>query len=134
MKIEHFALNVASPQEMAQWYVTHLGMNIVSQLTEQPYTTFMADESGRVMVEIYGNPAAQVPDYSSMHPLIVHLAFVSEDPAADKQRLVSAGATEVSEQHLQDGSHLVMLRDPWGLAIQLCKRGVPLLAAQEFTR
>jgi hypothetical protein len=22
---------------------------------------------------------------------------------------------------------LVMMRDPWGLAIQLCKRGVPML-------
>jgi hypothetical protein len=26
---------------------------------------------------------------------------------------------------------VVMLRDPWGLAVQLCRRGVPMLAAAE---
>jgi hypothetical protein len=33
----------------------------------------------------------------------------------------------VDEVRLKDGSHLVMMRDPWGLAIQLCKRGQPML-------
>jgi len=26
-----------------------------------------------------------------------------------------------------DGTRLIMLRDPWGLALQLCKRATPLL-------
>ena len=67
-----------------------------------------------------------------MNPLLVHLAFVSHHPATDKARLVAAGAAEVSDQQLDDGSHLVMLRDPWGLAIQLCKRGKPMLLAEEI--
>jgi len=29
MRIEHFALNVAKPAEMAQWYARNLGMKIV---------------------------------------------------------------------------------------------------------
>jgi glyoxylase I family protein len=40
---------------------------------------------------------------------------------------MKAGASLADEIRLADGSHLVMLRDPWGLAIQLCKRGTPML-------
>ena len=132
MKIEHFALNVAAPQAMAVWYHEHLGLKIVRQMNELPFTTFLADDSGRVMVEIYTNPAKEVPDYRKMNPLQLHLAFVSEDPEKDKNRLLQAGASLENVQHLQDGTHLVMLRDPWGLSIQLCKRGVPMLSEFEL--
>jgi catechol 2,3-dioxygenase-like lactoylglutathione lyase family enzyme len=131
MKLEHFALNVENPRAMAEWYMRHLGMQVVKQLTEPPYMTFLADDSGSIMIEIYCNPANEVPDYRRMNPLLVHLAFVSEDPAQDRDRLEKAGAGIVSDQRYEDGSHLVMLRDPWGLAIQLCKRGTPMLAESE---
>ena len=127
MKIEHFAINVGQPMEMANWYVRHVGLEIVKQDSKPPFTTFLADDDGRVMVEIYNNPSDQVPDYSEMDPLILHLALVSQDPGADKKRLVEAGAIEVSDDIMDDGSHLVMLRDPWGLAIQLCKRSTSML-------
>lgn len=131
MKIEHFAINVEEPAAMAAWYVEHLGMAVVMQKKEPPYMTFLADDSKRVMIEIYNNPVDEVPDYRNMNPLIVHLAFVSDDPAKDKGRLLEAGATLVSDDHLPDGSHLVMLRDPWGFALQLCKRGNTMLADRE---
>jgi len=131
MKLEHFALNVEDPISMAEWYVLHLGMKIVRQAAEAPFTTFLADDSGRVMVEIYLNPADEVPDYRRMNPLLVHLAYVSENPSADQQRLCAAGAELVTDQHLEDGSHLVMLRDPWGLAVQLCQRAHPMLRERE---
>ncbi|WP_181307050.1 VOC family protein [Rufibacter sp. XAAS-G3-1] len=127
MKLEHFALNVEDPVGMAAWYVAHLGLRIVRQMTEAPFTTFLADDSGKIMVEIYLNPAHQVPPYRTMDPLLVHLAFVAENPSEDQERLCAAGATLVTDQHLEDGSHLIMLRDPWGLALQLCKRGKPML-------
>ncbi|GGK85471.1 VOC family protein [Rufibacter glacialis] len=132
MKLEHFALNVEDPVAMSAWYVQHLGLRVVRQMKEAPFTTFLADDSGRIMVEIYLNPAHEVPPYRTMNPLLVHLAFVSENPTLDKDRLCAAGATEVTNQHLEDGSHLIMLRDPWGLALQLCKRGAPMLARQEW--
>ncbi|SHF98979.1 Catechol 2,3-dioxygenase [Fodinibius roseus] len=131
MKIEHFAMNVNEPLAMADWYVAYLGLEVVKQETEPPYMTFLADDSGRVMIEIYQNPADQVPDYHNRDPLIMHLALVSEEPAADKKRLIEAGAEEISDEILEDGSHLVMLRDPWGLAIQLCKRSNPMLREKE---
>lgn len=132
MKLEHFALNVENPVAMADWYVTNLGLRVVRQMPEAPFTTFLADDSGRIMIEIYLNPADEVPLYREMNPLLVHLAFVSENPEQDKNRLIKAGANLVTDQHLADGSHLVMLRDPWGLALQLCKRGKPMLAAVEL--
>lgn len=127
MKLEHFALNVVDPVAMAKWYVEHTGLRIVRQVEEAPYTHFLADSSGTILLEIYNNPPDQVPPYSTMDPLLVHVAFVSLDPEADKIALLAAGATLVEELHFDDGSHLIMLRDPWGLALQLCKRGVSML-------
>ncbi len=127
MKFEHFALNVEDPRAMAAWYVELLGLRIVRQMKESPFTTFLADDSGTILLEIYNNSAAAVPDYKSMHPLLVHLAFVSDNPDREVKRLLQADATLLSNQQLEDGSHLVMMRDPWGLAIQFCKRGQPML-------
>lgn len=127
MKLEHFALNVEEPLEMAEWYVKHLGLKVVRQAKTAPFTTFLSDDSGNIMLEIYKNPVDEVPVYREMNPLLVHLAFVSTSPAEDKKRLLQAGASLESDQQLEDGSHLVMLRDPWGLSIQFCKRGVSML-------
>ena len=127
MKIEHIAINVEDPAAMARWYTENLGLTIVKQDHNAPYMTFLADDSGQMMIEIYKNPADQLPEYRSMHPLILHLAFVSDNPSEDMKRLVVSGATIVSDEILDDGSHLIMLRDPWGLCIQLCKRAISML-------
>lgn len=128
MKIEHFAYMVDEPATVSQWYVEHLGFTIKRAMTESPFTHFLADDSGSVMIEIYNNPVASVPDYSTMDPLNLHLAFVSEDLEADHKRLVDAGASPVGEiTRLENGDELAMLRDPWGFAIQLAKRGVPMM-------
>ena len=127
MKFEHFALNVPDAQEMSLWYETHLGLDVVKKMSEPPFMTFLADDSGTIMLEIYSNPKGETLDFNSFHPLAVHLAFVSEDPIQDKLRLIEAGASEMSDDILPDGSHLVMLRDPWGICIQFCKRAIPML-------
>ena len=129
MKIEHFALNVADPAAVAAWYTKHLGLKVVRSMKAAPCTHFLADDGGTVMLEIYNNPPDQVPPYAKMDSLLLHIAFVSQNPEADKTALLAAGATLVADQHLDDGSHLVMLRDSWGLAIQLCKRATPMLTA-----
>ena len=113
---------------MAAWYVEHFGMKTVRQKSDPPYTHFLADSTGMVLLEIYNNPPDQVPSYADMDALVLHIAFVSTNPETDKVALLAAGAILVEELRFDDGSHLVMLRDPWGLAIQLCKRGVPMLA------
>jgi len=96
-------------------------------MEDSPFTTFLRDDSNTILLEIYKNPAADVPPYREMNPLVVHLAFVSDDPTGEKNRLLKAGAVLVSDHQLNDGTHLVMMRDPWGLAIQFCKRGIPMI-------
>ena len=77
-------------------------------------------------VEINVSDAA--PDYARQDPLMLHVAFVSDDVAADRDRLIAAGATTVGEiAHTPAGDTLAMLRDPWGPAIQLCQRAKPMV-------
>ena len=129
LNIEHFACNVSDPAAMAAWYVAHLGMRIVRRNTAAPHIHFLADANERVVMEIYSHSADAVPDYQAMHPLRFHLAFAAPDPDAARAALVGAGATFVDEQTQPDGSRLVMLRDPWGLPLQLVKRATALLPA-----
>lgn len=127
MKFEHFAINVPNAKAVSLWYEEHLGLTVKKKMSETPYMTFLADDSGTVMLEIYSNPKGETLGFETLHPLAVHLALVSEDPASDKARLIAAGATEFSDDILPDGSHLVMLRDPWGICLQLCKRAIPMI-------
>lgn len=122
MKLEHVALNVSDPIAMADWYCEHIGLTIVRASKEEPYTHFLTDDGRASMIEIYCNPPDAVPDYAALDPLVVHLAFVSEDPLADKARLIKAGATFAFETWTNAGGHLIMMRDPWGICVQLCKR------------
>ena len=125
MQFEHFALNVPDAVNMADWFVTHLAMKIVASTDQEPHTRFLADQTGRVVMEIYSNKAAFIPEYRGLHPLSFHRAFSVTDARAAKARLVEAGAEFVDEVRTADGSILCMLRDPWGVPLQICQRAVP---------
>lgn len=127
MKFEHFGINVPDAAAMAVWYVHHLNMRIVRSIQEPPHMHFLADETGHVTIEIYTNPIAPIPNYATQHPLCFHIAFAVADAAAARDALIANGATLVSDQKTDDGGHLVMLRDPWGIALQLCQRAVPMV-------
>ena len=127
MKIEHAAWTVEDPVAAAEWYVEHLGMRIVRQGGPPAHARFLADATGRVLLEIYNNPKVTVPDYRNTDPLIIHLAFNVDDVGAEHQRLLAAGATEVdAPDTLDSGDQLSMLRDPWGFPIQLMNRAKPM--------
>lgn len=127
MRFEHFALNVADPVAQAAWYVQHLGLRVVRAVEEPPYTRFLADEAGQV-IEIYGHTKAPVPNYAAQDPLVLHLALVAADIPATRDRLLAAGATPAGEiTQAPNGDELLFLRDPWGVALQLCKRATPLV-------
>jgi catechol 2,3-dioxygenase-like lactoylglutathione lyase family enzyme len=129
VNLEHVALQVADPVAMADWYVKHLGCSVARSTGEPNFIRFLMDGAGSRLIEIYRNPAAAVPDYKAMHPTLVHVAFQSGNPAVDRDRLVAAGATLVDDVVTTPaGDQLLMLRDPWGLALQLVKRQVPMLA------
>ncbi len=126
MKFEHFGINVPDAAAMAVWYVEHLSMQIVRAVQGAPHTRFLADATGRVVMEIYSNTNAPISDYAKQDPLCFHIAFAVDDAATARDTLLANGATLVSNQILDDGSHLVMLRDPWGVALQLCQRAAPM--------
>jgi catechol 2,3-dioxygenase-like lactoylglutathione lyase family enzyme len=128
MDIEHFALNVSDPVAMARWYTEHLGMRVVRSIAEPPHTRFLADRSGRGVVEIYGHTKAAVPDYAALDPLVLHLAFSTADVHATRERLLAAGASSVGEVIVTpSGDEMAFLRDPWGVPLQLVRRARPLI-------
>lgn len=128
MRIEHVGLQVPDPAAMGEWYVRHLGF-VVKRSADAPVPVrFLADVTGRVMVEIYNNPIAPMPDYAAADPLVYHLAFVCDDIDGTIARLTAAGATIASNPVVTPaGDTLAMLRDPWHIPIQLCKRGQPMV-------
>lgn len=127
MKIEHVAIQVEHPAAVADWYVEHFGFEIKREADVPVPVRFLADRSGDVMMEIYNNPAVVTPDYASMDPLILHLAFVCDEMDETITRLTAAGSVLLSREDTPLGDTLAMLRDPWGLAIQLCKRAEPMI-------
>lgn len=128
MKIEHAAYQVADPVRVGAWWVEHLGLTLKRVQDAPPYGRFLADAGDHVMIEIYFNPNAPVPDYASINPAVLHLAFYTENVAATRDRLIKAGATAVGDISVNSaGDELAMLRDPWGFAVQLVKRAEPML-------
>jgi catechol 2,3-dioxygenase-like lactoylglutathione lyase family enzyme len=123
MKLEHAAYQIADPPAAARWYVEHLGLRVKRQQDASPWGCFLADDGDRVMLEFYNNPKVGVPGYRDIDPLIMHLAFTAVDVAAARARLIAAGATAVGDVVVTDaGDEVAMLRDPWGLPLQLVKR------------
>lgn len=126
MKLEHFALQVPDPIAMADWYVKHLGCTIARAGGEPAHGRFLT--VGGVLFEIYRNPKAAVPDYGTVDPLLVHLAFSSANLKADRDRLVKAGARVVDDiATTPAGDEIMMLRDPWNVPIQFVKRAEPMM-------
>ena len=128
MKIEHTAYQVDDPVALCRWYVDHLGLAVRRAQADPPFGHFLADDSGTVMLEFYKQGHLPVPDYRSMDPLLLHLAFLADDVAAVRARLMAAGATaEGSVVRNAAGDEVAMLRDPWGLTIQLIRRATPMI-------
>jgi glyoxylase I family protein len=129
MYVEHIAFQVKDPAAVADWYGKHLGFRVARHAGGPANTHFLADAAGHVVLELYNNPAAPQPDYAAMHPLMLHVAFAVDDVAAVHARLVASGATSFSgPETTAAGDQLAMLRDPFGLPIQLVHRQPPLLS------
>jgi glyoxylase I family protein len=128
IRLEHVAINVENPELMAKWYCENLGMKIIRQGHAPVNMRFISDAGANMMLEIYHNPADAVPDYASMDPLTLHIAFMVDDVRETCRKLVAAGATVAGEVSVTDsGDELAMLRDPWGIPIQILKRANPML-------
>ena len=130
MNFEHAGFQHPDPVAGAKWYVEHLGLTIVRGSSEEPFAHFLADSVGRVVIEMYRNPAAPVPDYRSQNILVFHLALESDDVRADRDRLVAAGATveiDVPAEPVAGADEVVTLHDPWGVPVQMVRRARPMV-------
>lgn len=129
IRLEHVAINVENPAGMAKWWCENLGMIIVRKGPPPVNMYFTSDSGANMMLEIYHNPPDAVPDYPSMNPLMLHIAFMVDDVKETCRKLVAAGATVATEATVTDsGDELAMLRDPWGVPIQIVKRAHPMLS------
>jgi glyoxylase I family protein len=127
MKLEHVALQVADPVAMARWYEDHLGMRVVRESDAPGHARFVADDCGASVLELYAG-TLPVPDYGAMDPALLHVAFATEDVETTRERLIAAGASAVGDVVVTPaGDRFAMLRDPWGLPLQLAGRARPLL-------
>ncbi|MBN1804582.1 MAG: VOC family protein [Sedimentisphaerales bacterium] len=128
IRLEHVAINVEDPVAMVKWYCDNLEMKVVRKGPPPVNMRFISDAGGNMMLELYNNPPDQVPDYPSMNPLSLHIAFMVDDVKAITKKLMAAGATiAVDINTTPAGDEIVMLRDPWGVPIQFIKRARPML-------
>ena len=75
------------------------------------------------MIEFFNDAAVAEPDYWKVHAMQGHLAFAVTDLEAARERLVRAGAmAEGPPASTPAGDRYVMLRDPWGVPLQLITR------------
>jgi glyoxylase I family protein len=128
IRLEHVAINVEDPVGMAKWYGRNLGMKVVRKGPAPISMHFVSDAGSNMMLELYNNPPDAVPDYVSMDPLLLHIAFMVDDVKAIREKLIAAGATPVGDITITpSGDELAMLRDPWGVPIQFVRRAKSML-------
>jgi len=128
MKIEHVALQVDDPAGFARWYVDNLGMVVKRAQNVAPFGHFLADAAGAVMIEVYRYETLPVPEYRTMNPMMLHLAFSASDVERDRERLLAAGASAEGDVTVNEmGDRVAMLRDPWGVPVQLVHRHAPMI-------
>jgi catechol 2,3-dioxygenase-like lactoylglutathione lyase family enzyme len=128
LRFEHFALNVPDPQKMVNWYVENLGMKIMRKGGPPTYGSFVSDPGGNMMLELQLDAKYPVIDLSKIDHPAMHFAFVVDDVRSIRTRLIAAGATIAEElRETNAGDQVLVLRDPWGFAIQLIKRAEAML-------
>jgi glyoxylase I family protein len=129
MLLEHVGMLVKDAFAMADWYEKHLGFRTIRTGTGPVASgAFVTDDAGKVALELITHKELAPPDYAGVSPLQLHLAIATQDPDGDRERLLGAGATFVEETPMKEpGERLYLMRDPWGVAIQLIKRNAPLV-------
>jgi catechol 2,3-dioxygenase-like lactoylglutathione lyase family enzyme len=128
MFVEHVAFLVEDVKGVTDWWCANLGMKVIRYGGPPTHMTFLQDAAGKTMFEIYQKDDLETPDYVAMHVSVLHFAFYSEDVALDRERLIAAGATAVGEVAVTEaGDHLVFVRDPFGITIQILKRKEPMV-------
>jgi catechol 2,3-dioxygenase-like lactoylglutathione lyase family enzyme len=128
IRFEHLALNVPDPQTMTNWYAEHLGFKVMRKGGPPNFSTFVSDAGGHLMLELGVNDQYPLLEFSKINHPSLHFAFVVDDVRSVRTALIAAGATLAEElRETNTGDQVLVLRDPWGFAIQFIKRGDAML-------
>jgi glyoxylase I family protein len=127
MRVEHIGVEVTKPFEMAKWYTENLGFKVIysseGEAKSNPMV-FISDGTGETVFEFFRDPAIRplCDELSDIAQL--HIAVMSDDPDADRDRLAAAGAQYVGKLPTpREGEILISMKDPFGNMIQLVRRG-----------
>jgi catechol 2,3-dioxygenase-like lactoylglutathione lyase family enzyme len=131
LRLEHVGLALPDPIAAAAWYGRHLGWRTIRASSSPPYAHFLRPPDGGTVIEFFNDPAVADADLWKVHAMQGHLAFAVDDLDSQCERLVSAGAVVDSPlASTPAGDRYVMLRDPWGVPLQLITRVVELDGAR----
>jgi glyoxylase I family protein len=128
IRFEHIALNVKEPDAVAKWYRDNMGMKIVRSDGKTGGRRFVSDAGGNMMLEFYYYEKAESSNWAAVDNHTLHIAFAVDDVQAVHDKLIAAGAkTDWPIETTPDGDVITIVRDPWGISIQLLKRAEPML-------
>lgn len=122
-RFEHMAINVDDPQQVADWYVAHVGLKIVSAKKNM---IFVGDEGNHFMLELYHKPEAK-GRYSDLSHPSGHVAFAADDADAVANKMVEGGAKILKRFTNPVGDTVINMQDPWGNNLQVIHRVKPKL-------
>ncbi len=127
-RIEHLGLNVSDPTSVANWYVQNLGMKIIREDKKPPFVTFISDKGNHFVIEFYKKDKFPKIDFHKINYMSYHFAFMVDSINIFKSKLSSRGAKVMEDiSKLPSGDQVLMMRDPWGMPLQLVERVNPML-------
>jgi glyoxylase I family protein len=119
--LEHTAIASPNPQQLAEWYVQHLGFRINFTYDGN----YFVRASDGAMLEIIPSEGERAPQ-KMKDPGIRHLAISVEDFDAAHEQLQASGVQFLSEPYVNQGNRLVFFSDRDGNILHLIKRANPL--------
>lgn len=119
--LEHTAIASPNPQQLADWYVQHLGFRINFTYDGN----YFVRASDGAMLEIIPSEGERAPQ-KMKDPGIRHLAISVDDFDAAHEQLRASGVQFLSEPYVNQGNRLVFFSDRDGNILHLIKRANPL--------
>jgi catechol 2,3-dioxygenase-like lactoylglutathione lyase family enzyme len=118
VRFEHLAINVDNPEQVADWYVKYLGLQVVSKSKKM---IFVADPDRHFMFEFYRKAEAK-GHYSDTNHAASHVAFAVNDAPAVAGRMLAGGAKILKAFTNPAGDKVINMVDPWGNHLQIIQR------------
>ena len=123
--LEHTEIASPNPEQLAQWYVEHLGFHINFSYAGN---FFVKAPNGSMLEIIPSTGPLETPQTSAnfKDPGIRHLAIANDDFEAAYEFLQSKAVVFLGEPFVNQGNRLVFFNDLDGNILHLIQRETPL--------